>query len=156
MTKVRQPATIEDALFRVLGLVGLEQCAALLNREPGYLRSLSDPTTRYRVTVEDALKLDVAYEAAGGQGAPIRDTYNLLYDAARAETFADKAALGRVAIDALKEGSEAQLALVVAAQPGATQADRDHAAREVQQALSAFSGALPLLIDAPATPEPPP
>jgi hypothetical protein len=156
MTKVRQPATIEDALFRVLGLVGLEQCAALLNREPGYLRSLSDPTTRYRVTVEDALKLDVAYEAAGGQGAPIRDTYNLLYDAARAEPFADKAALGRVAIDALKEGSEAQLALVVAAQPGATQADRDHAAREVQQALTAFSGALPLLIDAPAALEPPP
>lgn len=156
MTKERQPATIEDALFRVFGHVGLDQCAALLGREAGYLRSLSDPDTRYRVTVEDALKLDLAYEAAGGQGAPIRDTYNVLYDAARAETFADKAALGRVAIDALKEGSEAQLALVLAAQPGATEADRAHAAREVQQALTAFSGALPLLINTPGRPEPPP
>lgn len=155
MTKERQPATIEDALFRVFGLVGLERCAELLNREAGYVRSLSDPDSRYRVTVVDALKLDLAFEAAGGQGAPIRDTYNLLYDAARAETFADKAALGRVAIEAMKEGSEAQIALVIASQPGATPADRANAAREVQQALTAFSGALPLLVDAPTLPGPP-
>jgi hypothetical protein len=55
----------------------------------------------------------------------------------------------------MKEGSEAQIALVIASQPGATPADRANAAREVQQALTAFSGALPLLVDAPTMPGPP-
>lgn len=154
MTVARDPLTIEDALYTVLGFLGAKRAAAVVGLSVDYLTSVSNPNTPYRLTFEDGIKLDLAYEAAGGPaGSPIRDTYLQLHDLHRAEQFADAAALSTIALEALREGSEAQIALFEAAQPGASPAKKAEAVREVQQALAKYGQALPLLVE---RPEPPP
>ncbi|WP_394652355.1 hypothetical protein [uncultured Sphingomonas sp.] len=152
MTKVRAAGTIEDALFRVLGHIGVDRAAEeVLGISGDYLRRLSDPDSRYRLTVEDAIKLDLAYLAAGGGAAPIYQTYTLLLDQANAERFSDREELVRRTATAMKEGGDADAALVLATLPGATPADRERARREVHEAIEAKAAVLACLDD-PAPP----
>lgn len=145
MTKLRPPLTIENALFRVLGTIGLERAAEVTGRGADYLRSVSDPDNRYRLTIADALTLDLEHVATGGAGFPIYETYGLLLEAARAERFSDAAAIARRAIRVIKEGGEAHAALVAASQPGATDADRAAALRELEEAACELTAAMALL-----------
>lgn len=149
MTVERDPLTIEDAVFRILGALGAKRAAETVGVSPDYLTSLSNPNSRYRLTYEHGITLDLAYEEAGFIGSPIREAYLQLHDLHRAKVFADAAALSALAVEALRESNEAQLALIEAAQPGASLAAKNKAASEVQQAVAAFSQALPLLVRPP-------
>ncbi|GAA3708353.1 hypothetical protein GCM10022268_17100 [Sphingomonas cynarae] len=154
MTKLRHPLTIENALYLVLGHITVERAAEVTGREASYLRSLSDPDSRYRLCIEDALKLDLAYAQAGGDGAPLYETYGLLLGAARADRFACEAEIARHTVDVIREGGEAHAALVALSIPGATEADRRNAAREVEQAAAALTRVVHLL-EQPKPPDPP-
>lgn len=145
MTKQRAPLTVENALFRVLGAIGVDRAAEITNREASYLRSLSDPDSRYRLTVDDAITLDLEHQAVTGEGTPIYETYGLLLGSAYAQRFADQAALARHAAAAIKECGEANAAIVTASLPGATARDRLNAIRETEEAIGHMTHALPLL-----------
>ena len=145
MTKRRAPLTVENALFKVIGQISIERAAEVTGREPSYLRSMSDPDSRYCLSVENAVALDIEYQATGGIGAPIYETYGLLLNAAQAERFAQGHNLARHASEVIRECGEAGSALVVASMPGADARDQREAKREIEEAIASLTVALPLV-----------
>lgn len=137
MTKLRAPLTIEDAANRVIGAIGMDQAVKATGRNPDYLRSLTDPDKRYKLTVEDAIKLDIAHQADGHEGAPIYETYGTLFDIAHAERFSDNHRFAQLVADFIKEVGDAGRALVVASLPGAGASEDRDATRETAEAVEA-------------------
>lgn len=146
MTKLRSAFTVENALFRVLGAITIERAAEVTGRDTHYLRSMSDPDSRYRLSVDDAIKLDLEYRStANCEGMPIYEAYGRLLELAAAERFSDAEKIRSAAADVIREGGEAHVALVCAAAPNATPEARRHAAREVEEAIGALNRTIPLL-----------
>lgn len=141
MTKQRPPLSIENALFQVLGRIGIDEAARLTSRSTDYLRSLSDPENRYRLTCEDALTLDDAHQALTGE-RPIYETMGLMIEARNATRFTDLAELRRRTIDVLREAGEAHAALVAATCDGATEKDLSNFIREGEQSLAETTSAI--------------
>lgn len=141
MTKARPPLSIENALFKVLGQLGIDAAAELTGREPGYLRSLSDPDNRYRLTCEDALKLDDAHQALTGE-RPIYETMGLMIEARNATRFADVAELRRKAVSVVLEAGQAHAALVAATCDGAGEKDLLTFIREAEESVGETTSAI--------------
>ena len=149
MTKHRAPLSIEQALQRIAGQLpgGIEEMARLTDHAPGYIRALGDPDRREKICVEDGIVLDIAFQAAGGIGAPIWEAYSYRLEMAEMSAFADRMSLGLLTAEVIKEGGEAHEALVRASQPGATAADRRAAEKEVGEALERLKQSLTHLSD---------
>ncbi|WP_242140842.1 hypothetical protein [Sphingomonas sp. TREG-RG-20F-R18-01] len=145
MTKLRTPLSIENALYKVLGRIGIEAACDSTGRKAAYLRNLSDPDKREQLTVADAIKLDLAHRQSGAGGAPIYETIGLLLQATDAELFSDSRAIGRVAMEVIKEGGEAHVALVNASFPGASPQDFTETLRELEENAAALSKAIALI-----------
>lgn len=149
MTKRRPPVSIERALFKVLGELGIDRAAEVTGREPDYLRSMSDPDTRYQLSVADALKLDLAHRAErqepGVAVYPIYEAYGLLLDTEGGARFADAEAIHRQAAAVAKEGGEATAALIRASLPSATPADDQAALRQLEESIAADTVAIQLI-----------
>ena len=144
MTKHRAPLTIEQALQRIAGQLadGVDEMARLTERSSGYIRALGDPDRREKIAVDDAIVLDIAYQASGGAGAPIWEAYTHRLEMAQVTCFADLISLGRLAAEVIREGGEAHEALVLASQPGASAADRRAAQKEVSEAMERLKQSL--------------
>ncbi|QSR16037.1 hypothetical protein [Novosphingobium sp. KA1] len=153
MTKGRAPLTIDAALARIAGEIpgGWSAMAALLcnpngkPRSESMVRAWGDPLRREKIPLHDAIKLDLAYRSAGGDGAPLFETYGYLLDEAGMFRFSNEVALGRLAVDAIREGGEAHAALVLASQPGVDPRQKRAAIQEVEEAIQALHSALTLL-----------
>lgn len=145
MTKVREPVTMENTLFRVLGKLTIERAAEVTGRSESYLRALTDPDKREQLTVRDLSALDLECAAAGDASNPLYTTLGLLMDADRAERFADAAAIGRHAVDTAREGSEAVVALFEAALDPGNQPKLDRALRESEDIVRTATGAVATL-----------
>lgn len=137
MTKVREAVTIENTLYRVLGTLTIERAAAVTGRTEGYLRALSDPDKRERLTIDDAIALDLEYRAGGREGYPLLDTYERIVRASADAKFAEEHATGRLTYDFVRETGEASCALIAAQLPGASLKELQTALREVEQADNA-------------------
>lgn len=142
MTKERAPLTFAQAVTRVAGLLGWEEAARVVERSERTLRLWSEPGSGASPTIEQALKLDVAYQAAGGRGAPIFETYAARLDRETVDALADLEALAISTAATAKETGEAVSALILAARPGATRTDRVRAELEAGEAISALSTSL--------------
>ena len=147
MTKVRNPVTIENTLYAVLGRISIERASEVTGRAESYLRALSDPDKRERLTIEDAIALDLEHRARGGDGFPLYETYGRIMDSVAAERFADAAAIGRIAVIVAKEAGEATAALIEASLPGAGPDKLETALRELEQSDDAGHAAIALLRD---------
>ncbi|WP_010185994.1 hypothetical protein [Sphingomonas sp. PAMC 26605] len=145
MTKVRAPLTFDNALARIAGLIGWAEMARVVGQAEKTVRNWGDPDTGQQPTINAAVKLDVAFQAAGGGGAPMHETYSLLLEQSRADVFADQIELGRRTCDVIREVSQAEEALVRASMPGATDTDRVCALREVEEGIASLTSTLPLL-----------
>lgn len=132
MTKVRPPLTVENALFAVLGKISAERAAEVTNRDLHYVLSLSNPDNRFRLTVDDAIALDLEHIAQGHEGAPIYELYGRRLDVAAAGRFADVSALAKLSLKLLKEGGEAQAALIASLFPGAGTIENRAALKELE------------------------
>ncbi|WP_288806349.1 hypothetical protein [uncultured Novosphingobium sp.] len=145
MTKLRAPLTIDAALARIAGQIpgGWNAMAKALSdrKSASLVRAWGDPDRREKIPLADALELDLAYRDAGGDGAPLYETYGYLLDAAGTFRFASEIALGRLAVEAIREGGEAHAALVLAAQPGVEARQKHDAMREVDEAIEALQSA---------------
>lgn len=147
MTKARAPLTFDNALVKIAALLGWEAMAKVVEKKERTVRNWSDPDTGEQCPIGDAHKLDLAYQVAGGEGAPMFETYALLLEVSRAERFADQAELGRRLRIAIKEGAEAHTAILELALPGADDSSRPRTRREVEEAIAALTATLPLLAD---------
>lgn len=147
MTKHRPPLSIDAALARIAGQLpgGWAAMAEATGRCQSLVRAWGDPDRREEIPVRDAIALDLVFQAEGGTGAPVHEAYTHQLELAQVSRFADAIQLGRHAIDVIRESGEAHAALVAAAQPGATPADRRKAEREIGEALEVLKRALPLL-----------
>lgn len=147
MTKHRPPLSLSEALGRIAGLVegGYVEMAAIVGRARSTVYAWGDPDTDDDIPMGCARKLDLAYQMAGGVGAPILETYAAQLELEAGSQFAEQIALGRHLQDVLRETSEAELALLRASQPGAGEAERLEAAREVKDAVAVLGRSLPLL-----------
>ena len=150
MTKFRAPLSFEDGITRIAGLLGWAAAAQVIGQKERCLRNYSDPDTSPAISLADALKLDLAYRLAGGEGAPMFDSYALQIDVAIRQIDVSADELARRTAVAAKEGGEAIASLIAANRPGATAAERAIAAREVREGLDAFRDTLPMLEDSAA------
>lgn len=154
MTKTRAPVSIDAALARIAGQLpnGHEEMAQLVDRKARTVRNWGDPDTKEKVDIESAIKLDLAFQAAGGNGAPIFETYALKLELAAADRFSDSLALARLAPDVIRECGEANAAMIEACHPSATPQIRQKALKEVDDAVSHLKGIMPLLQEPPVQP----
>lgn len=146
MTKLRGPITYDAALARIAGLIGWAAMATATARAERTVRNWGDPDATESCPIECAELLDLAFQAAGGDGAPMFETYARRLDIARAERFADERQLSIFTGMLAKEAGEAVAALITASMPGACARDRTNAAQQVEELLNATTSTLPLLM----------
>ncbi|WP_044333543.1 hypothetical protein [Sphingomonas hengshuiensis] len=145
MTKLRAPASIEEALQRIAVQIpgGLATMAQRIDRQPGTLRAWADPDRVEQLPLPCAIELDLLFQEHGGAGAPCFETYGFQLDQGRATRFASEIELARCTIAVVKEAGEAGAALIVAGLPGATHADRAAAFKEIAELDGAIKRVLP-------------
>lgn len=141
MTKPRPPASFEQAITRIAGLIGWEEVARLTGRSDRAVRDWSDPDIESLPTIAQAFALDAAYRAAGGGEAPMHSTYALRLDIATTDTHCADA-IRHATAAAAKESGEAITALIVASGPNASAAERARALLEGQEAVIAINTAM--------------
>ncbi|MDR3408448.1 MAG: hypothetical protein P4L68_08120 [Methylovirgula sp.] len=156
MTKRRAPLSVDAALARIAGHIpgGYAEMARVLDRSERLVRAWGDPERRERMPIDDSITLDLAFRAAGGEGAPILEAYRAMLEAEGMDWFAEGIALARHAATMIKECSEAEAALVIAAQPGATFRERSDAIREIEEAMVELNRARLMLGDRTSLPIP--
>lgn len=144
MTKDRAPISIDGALARIAGLLpgGWAEMARITDYNERSVRSWGDVDREEQINLPAAIKLDLAYLAAGGQEKPLYETYGYQLGLSMRERFADQFDILRLAADVVREVGEAQTALLEACLPDASQADRRVAQREILEALDVLKKAL--------------
>lgn len=75
MTKIREPLTPYWALNEIAKLIGWDGCADVVGKSESQLRKLGDHDTGRGLHYQDAIRLDAAYQSAGGKGAPLLECY---------------------------------------------------------------------------------
>jgi len=134
MTKLRAPATFEDAVTRIAGAIGWTACAEVVGKVEKVVRNWSDPDMDRRPSIEEAVALDAAYLAAVGGEPPLLAVYQLML-ARRAAPSPDTAALARAVSETLRESGEAGAASVAAMSPDADAGTIALAVRELDEGI---------------------
>lgn len=145
MTKHRAPCSVEQALCRISGVIDWPIMGAVVERDARTVRLWSEPDRPEGISLRHAILLDAAYRRAGGKGAPLHEAFGYLVDAACTDLYPSGDELAACAIRCIKEGGEANAAIVLASRPDATDDERSAAAREVQEAIEELSHTLPYL-----------
>ena len=141
MTKRREPLTFHRALTVVAARIGWDRCSMITRRSERQVRNWSDPDADSEISILDALRLDKAFIASGGDHAPFGQVYAALLDIAAAPADAD---LVRVAAEAAKESGEAVSALIEAASSPCPDLRR-RARKEGEEAVAAITRGLAAL-----------
>lgn len=141
--KARPPLSIDAALSRIAGQLpgAWAEMGAIVDRAEHTVRAWGDHHKPDVIPLPLAVALDVAFRKAGGIGAPLRDTYDAMLDAAMAEQFGDQIELAKATAHAIKEVGEAEHALILASLPDATDDMIAAAEREAEQGLVALNTA---------------
>jgi hypothetical protein len=138
MTKHRPPLSFDAALARVVGQLpgGYDDAAARTGRSISLVRAWGDPDRREKISIDDALVLDLAFGECGGFGSPFFEAFAAQRDLAAAHRFALPQALGQLLPEVLKENSEAEIALTLASRPGVDDAHLRHTVNEADEAIA--------------------
>lgn len=134
MTLLRETLTVEEALDRVLAALTMKTATEVTGRKEHYLRALSHPRKRAKLTVIDLMKLDTAHLQIDGT-TPIFETVGTILKAAQAEMFADEAHLSELSMTMLRENSDAEIAVIEATRPNADRATWDNAEKQLAEAI---------------------
>lgn len=147
MTKHRAPLTFDAALARIAGQVdgGFDALASHCDRTARTVRNWGDPDTPEAIPLDVALRFDLLFAEAGGEGAPFFEAYAAQLELAACAHFADRFELLARTERLLKEAGEAHAALLRVCQPDATPADEARAYREAGEAFEEFKPVLAFL-----------
>lgn len=148
MTKLRPPLSIDGALGRIAGeLPGAwNEMAAIVGRHESTVRRWGDHDAVEQIPLPCAIALDIAFEKAGGEGRPLFETYALQVQVAREHCFAGEIELMHRACVLIREGAQAQEAAVLASLPSASERDRAHAVRELEDVSHVVTSLIALLV----------
>ncbi|TPG14384.1 hypothetical protein [Sphingomonas oligophenolica] len=142
MTQLRAPLTFADAMTRVAGAIGWPAAARIVGRSQRAVRYWSEPGCRTTPTIAQALALDAAFQAAGGDGAPFMETYAFLLDARLCERTACRRALVDELAIAAREGGEAIALGLSVSHSNASPRDTLRAVAEAEEAHTAWGAVL--------------
>lgn len=142
MTKRREPLTFHRALTEIAGRIGWDKCAMLVGRSERLVRMWSDPEADSEISIIDALRLDKAFLASGGEHAPFNRVFTLQLEIASSEVDID---VTLAAAKAAKEGGEAVAALIAAATRPTDIEARRRAYHEAEEAVDALTDGIAAL-----------
>lgn len=157
VTKLRPPLSIDGALGRIAGQLpgAWAEMAKLVDRHQSTVRRWGDHDAEEQIPLPAAIILDIAYQRAGGDGTPLFDTYALQVQVAKEQAFSSQLELARRACTLIKEGAEAEEAMVLASLPSATELDRVKAVRELEDVVRVATNAIAMILNRPAAQEAP-
>ena len=143
--KLRAPLSTDQALARVIGQLprGYKDAEQATQRSESYLRACGDPDRRERLSFDDAIALDIAFQEAGGEGAPLADHSLLRVEMGSQARLAQRFGLFDQTEQVIREGGEAAAALVRLCQPGAGLREQREALRELVEAVEVMK---PLIV----------
>ena len=143
--KARAPLTTDQALARVISQLprGYPDAEKATGKSESYLRACGDPDRRERLCFDDAIALDIAFQEAGGEGAPLAEHYLLRVEMGSEARLANHFGLFEKTEAVIRESGEAGAALVRLCQPGAGPLERREALRELVEAVEAMK---PLIV----------
>ena len=147
MTKHRPPLSFDAALARIVGQLpgGYAEAAERTDRSISLVRAWGDPDRREKISIDDAIALDLAFQQTGGIGAPFFEAYGAQLGVAGADRFSQPQSIHRLLGDVMRETNDAELAMLRAAMPDATDGDRRNTAKEVREAIAVLTRALHLV-----------
>ena len=119
--------------------------ALLVDRAESTVRRWGDHDQPEQIPLPAAIALDIAHLKAGGEGRPLFETYALQLEVAREHAFASEIEVARRACTLIREGAQAQEAMVLASLPNASPATRATAVRELEDVVQVVTGAIALL-----------
>lgn len=134
MTKRRAPLSIDAALARIAGQEGVGGWAGMANAvsyNERTVRAWGDPDRDEQPPLPAMITLGILYRRNGGVGDPLLQAHADMIGAADADAFSDKHELRRESLGFLRETSEANLALLEAAEPDSGDAEAARATKEV-------------------------
>lgn len=137
MTQRRTPLTFADAMTRVAGAIGYPEASRIVSRSDRCVRSWSEPDGAKRPTIEQALRLDLAFRLAGGEGAPFRDAFDHQLGLAVSHATACRAELTNDIAEFAQETGEAVAASLALVDPAASPLIAHRALVEAEQARRA-------------------
>jgi len=146
--------SIDTALARIAGQFpnGYKDLARVVDRHEATVRAWGDADKPdQQMPLPAAIMLDIAYMREGGQGRPLFETYALQVEVEREKAFASETALAQRACVLIREGAQANEAVVLASLPFATPRDRVTAIKELQDVIREATSAIALL-DLPTEP----
>ena len=139
MTLVRDPLTFSKAISTIAGRIDFPAMAAIVGRSERLVRKWSHPQSNAHPTVAQGVALDLAFIEAGGETAPISETYLQLLDRGIGERVASRLALTVAVATAAKENGEAIAAVLAVTHPGAGPREIHRAEHVLEEAQSAMA-----------------
>ena len=137
MTKAALPFTFTDAAKRTIARIGEAEAACLLGligrSTLDKWRNQDDPRAP---RIDQALALDLAYAAAGGDGSPFLDAFQVAVSVASIERDACRTALATTIATLAKDSGELLAASIAVIHPDATQREVDRALVEAQDVVT--------------------
>lgn len=138
MTKPRTPLTLPHAVTKIVGLLGAPAAAEAAGRGTRLVYNWMDPDSDDAPSVPQAMALDLAYRAAGGDGAPIFEFYAELLGEHYAQLAACQMQLADNLAAASREFGEASEATIAVIKPNAGPREIHHAMTQVEEAHDAI------------------
>ena len=139
MTLARQPLTFPNAVTKISLVLGFAGMAKIVGRGERLVRKWSHPQSTAHPTVAQGVALDAAYVGAGGDCAPISETYLHLLDREICERVASRLELTAAAAKAVKETGEAVAAVLAVTHPNAGAREVHFAEGQLEEAQSAMA-----------------
>ncbi|USU08921.1 hypothetical protein NF700_00930 [Sphingomonadaceae bacterium OTU29MARTA1] len=139
MTKPRTPDSFADAMGKVIAQIGAAEAARVASAAAGRpyadrtVYEWANPDSDTLPSLPVALALDAAHQLAGGEDAPFRDAFGHQLGIAVEQQDACRRELVADAAEFMGEASDLSVALLHAAQPGASPLVLHRALVEAQQ-----------------------
>lgn len=142
MTKLRTPRTWADATHRVGDTIGYDVAANAVGKSESLIRQWSNPDSDKRPSIDQALTLDAAYLAAGGEEPPHLQAFEFQLGAATDRKAACSRALAAEVATIARETGDAVAAAMVLITSTASNRDVHRAFAEAQELARAADALL--------------
>jgi len=140
LTLAREPLSFPRAITKIAAVIDYPDMARVIGRSESLTRKWSHPARKAFPTLAQAVAIDGAYVAAGGDGTPLLEAYAQQLDVAIGREIACQLALSAAVAVAAKEFGEAVAASLAVARPGApNQGAVFHALNESEEASAAMA-----------------
>lgn len=139
MTLPRIPDTSADAVLQIAGHIGYPAAGTVVGRSTACIRDWTNEATTSCPSFVQAVALDAAYIAAGGENAPLFDAYAAQLNITVAERTACVRALSEEVATAARECGELIATSLSVCQTGHSPNDVQRALLEADQAETAVA-----------------